>query len=104
MNRLKSKFDGKYVRGDVVVPLSPTFAVTGGAGYEKIRASQQDILTDATGQPVITPGGNLVGDPTKPRLLTYDQNGFIWDVGVMWRPSPRTELQVRGGRRYGSMT
>ena len=32
MNRLKSKYDDKYVRLDVVVPVSPTFAVTGGAG------------------------------------------------------------------------
>jgi hypothetical protein len=104
MKRLKSNYDGKYVRADVVVPLSATFAVTGGAGYEKIRASQQDVLRDSAGLPVITPGGNLVGDPSKPRLLTYDQSGFIWDVGVMWRPSARTELQIRGGRRYGSTT
>jgi hypothetical protein len=104
MNRLKSKYDGKYARIDVVVPLSPTFAVTGGGGYEKIKASQQDVLRDSAGLPVITADGNLVGDPTKPRLLTYDQDGFIWDVGVMWRPGPRTEVQVRGGRRYGSTT
>ncbi|HEX5184532.1 MAG TPA: hypothetical protein VFW19_15455 [Allosphingosinicella sp.] len=104
MNRLKSKYDDKYVSGDVVVPLSATFAVTGGGGYEKIKASQQDVLVDSTGNPVTTSDGNLIGDPTKPRLLTYDQAGFIWDVGVIWRPSPRTELQVRGGRRYGSTT
>ena len=104
MNQLKSTYDGKYVRADVVVPLGPTFAVTGGAGYEKIKASQEDIVRDANGLPVTTPDGNLVGDPTKPRLLAYDQSGFIWDVGVIWRPSPRTELQARGGRRYGSTT
>jgi hypothetical protein len=104
MNQLKSHYDDKYVQGDVVVPLTQTFAVTGGAGYEKIRSSQQDILRDANGLPVTTPDGNLVADPTKPRLLTYDQSGFIWDVGVIWRPSPRTELQARGGRRYGSTT
>ncbi|MEA3001548.1 MAG: hypothetical protein QOH81_336 [Sphingomonadales bacterium] len=104
MNRLKSKYDGKYVRGDVVVPISSSFAVTGGGGYEKIKSSQQDVLRDTAGLPVVTADGNLVGDPTKPRLLTYDQSGFIWDVGVIWRPGPRTELKVRGGRRYGSTT
>ncbi|HEX4736170.1 MAG TPA: hypothetical protein VH331_01275 [Allosphingosinicella sp.] len=104
MNRFKSKYDDKYVSADVVVPLGSTFAVTGGGGYEKIKSSQQDILVDSTGQPVTTPDGNLVADPTKKRLLTYDQDGFIWDVGVIWRPSPRTELQARGGRRYGSTT
>jgi hypothetical protein len=104
MNQLKSRYDEKYIRGDVVLPISSTFAVTGGAGYEKIKSSQADILRDGTGQPVITADGNLVADPSKPRLLTYDQDGFIWDVGVIWRPGPRTELQARGGRRYGSTT
>lgn len=104
MDRLSSKYDGKYVRLDLVVPLSPTFAVTGGAGYEDIKATQQDIVRDASGLPVITADGNLVGDPTKPRLLTYDQDGFIWDVGVIWRPGPRTEVKLRGGERYGGTT
>ncbi len=102
MNQLKSRYDDKYVSADIVVPVTSTFAVTGGGGYEKIKASQQDIARDSNGFPITTPDGNLVADPTKPRLLTYDQDGFIWDVGVIWRPSPRTELQVRGGRRYGS--
>src|SRR3712207_4557208 len=25
----------------------------------------------------------------------------MWDVGFIWRPSRRTELQARGGWRYG---
>lgn len=104
MNQLKSRYDDKYVSADVVVPLGSTVAVTGGAGYEKIKASQEDIVRDSNGLPVTTSNGNLIGDPSKPRLLTYDQDGFIWDVGVIWRPGPRTELQARGGRRYGSTT
>jgi hypothetical protein len=102
--RLKHRFEGKFVRGDVVVPVSPTFAVTGGIGYEKMESSQQDFLRDSNGLPVTTPGGNLIADPSKPRLLAYDQSGFIWDAGVIWRPSPRTELTVRGGQRYGDTT
>lgn len=104
MNRLDSKYDGKYVRGDVVVPVSSGLAVTGGVGYEKIRASQQDFVRDAVGNPVLTRNGNLVGDPVKPRIDTFDTSGLIWDVGVIWRPGPRTEFQARGGRRYGSTT
>ncbi|MFL6843811.1 MAG: hypothetical protein ACJ8ER_02890 [Allosphingosinicella sp.] len=102
MNRLNSKFEGEYVRGDVVVPVSPTLAVTGGVGYEKLQGSQQDFLRDpATGLPVLTPGGNLVADPAGTRLKTVDEDGVMWDVGILWRPSPRTELQARGGWRYG---
>ena len=102
--RLKGRFQGKFVRGDVVLPVSPTFAVTGGIGYEKMEASQQDFLRDSNGLPVVSPGGKIVADPSKPQLLAYDQDGLIWDAGVIWRPSPRTELQLRGGQRYGDTT
>jgi hypothetical protein len=102
MDRLDSKFEGKYVRGDVVVPVSPTLAVTGGVGYEWLQGSQRDFLRDpATGLPVLTPGGNLIADPSRPRLKTIDQDGEMWDVGILWRPSRRTELQARAGWRYG---
>jgi hypothetical protein len=104
MNRFKSKYDGKYARADVVVPVSGNVAVTGGVGYEDIKSSQQDIQRDAAGLPVVTPSGNVVADPSKPRLTTYDDDGLIWDVGVIWRPSPRTEAQARFGHRYGSNT
>jgi uncharacterized protein (PEP-CTERM system associated) len=103
-NRLDHEFEGKYVRGDVVLPVTSTVAVTGGVGYEKLEASQQDIVRDSTGQPVVTPGGRLVADPSKPRLLVYDQDGVIWDAGVIWRPNPRTELTARVGHRYGGTT
>jgi hypothetical protein len=102
--RLDSDFEGKYVRGDIVVPVSAHLAVTAGGGYEEFKSSQQDIVRDSNGFPVVTAGGELIPDPTKPRLLSYDQSGLIWDAGVIWRPSPRTELQARVGRRYGGTT
>lgn len=101
MSRLDSNFEAKYVRGDVVVPVSPTFAVTGGVGYETMQGSQQDFLRGPSGLPVLTPGGNLIPDPSRPRLKTVDQDGIMWDVGFIWRPTRRTELQARGGWRYG---
>ena len=101
MNRLDSDFEAKYVRGDVVLPVSPTLAVTGGVGYETMQGSQQDFLRGPGGLPVLTPGGNLIPDPSRPRLETIDQDGVMWDAGIIWRPSPRTELQARGGWRYG---
>jgi uncharacterized protein (PEP-CTERM system associated) len=104
VDRLDQDYEGKFIRGDVILPVSPTFAVTGGVGYEKIESSQQDIRRGANGLPIVTPGGNLIADPSKPRLLAYDQSGLIWDAGVIWRPSRRTEVQARVGRRYGDMT
>lgn len=102
--RLDQRFEGKYVRGDIVVPVTPTLAVTAGVGYEKLEASQQDVVRSSNGVPILSPGGKLVADPSKPRLLAYDQSGLIWDAGVIWRPNSRTELQARVGERYGSTT
>lgn len=104
MNRFDSEFEAAYIRGDVVYPVSPNLALTAGVGYEAAQASQQDIARDAGGVPVIGPDGTVIPDPSKPRLLTYDQDGLIWDAGVIYRPSPRTELQARVGRRYGGTT
>lgn len=102
--QLDQRFEGKGVRGDVVVPVSPTVALVGGIGYEDIEASQRAPLLDPTGAPILDGNGRFVTDPASPRLLAYDQDGLYWDVGVLWRPSRRTELEARVGRRYGSMS
>jgi hypothetical protein len=100
-SRLDQEFEGKFIRGDIVLPVSPTLALTAGVGYEEIESSQQDILRGANGQPILTPGGRLIGDPSRPRLRAIDIDGVIWDAGFIWRPTRRTELQGRVGRRYG---
>ncbi len=98
------EFEGAYVRGDIVVPVSPTLAVTAGVGYEDLKASQNDIARDPTGLPILGPGGRPLPDPSRPRLLAYDLDGIIYVAGIIWRPSPRTQLQARAGRRYGGTT
>lgn len=102
--QLDGRFESKTVRADVVVPVSPTVAIVGGVGYEKIQSSQRDPLIDAGGNAVVDGSGRLVTDPASPRRLSYDESGFIWDTGVLWRPSKRTSLEARVGRRYGSTT
>ena len=96
---LDQRFEGRYARADVVMPVTPTVALTGGVGYEAIKASQRDALLGAGGVPVVTSAGRFVTDPASPRRLAYDQSGFIWDVGVLWRPSRRTSLEAKVGRR-----
>lgn len=98
---LDEHFNDKFGRLDLVYPVTPTFALEGGVGYENGRASQAAILTDANGAVILDSHRHLRPDHSKPRLLSYDQDGLIWDVGVLWRPSPRTSLEIRGGRRYG---
>ncbi len=99
---LDNRFEDVYGRVDVTVPVSPTLAAVGGAGYEKIRISERDVQRAADGTPITGDDGRLVVDKSSPRLLAYEQDGFIWDVGVMWRPSRRTSLEARFGQRYGS--
>ena len=103
-SQLDQRYEAKFVRADAVLPVSPTVAVVGSVGYEDIQASQRDALRDAAGNPVLNGDGRFVTDPASPRLLSYDESGFIWDTGVLWRPSSRTSLEARVGRRYGSMT
>lgn len=103
-SQLDQRYEGKYVRADVTVPVSTTLAVVGGVGYEDIEISERDAVRDINGDPVIDNDGRLVTDKTSPRLLSYDQDGIIWDAGVLWRPSRRTSLEARVGQRYGSET
>ncbi|AJP74475.1 hypothetical protein TS85_12175 [Sphingomonas hengshuiensis] len=102
--QLDQRFEGKYVRGDLVVPVLPTLALTAGVGYDKIQVSQRDALRDTAGNAVTDANGRYVTDPASPRRLAYDLDAAFWDGGVIWRPGRRTFLEARVGRRYGSMS
>ncbi len=105
-SQLDQRLDQKHIRGDVVVPLTPTVAAVGGVGYEKITASQRDAVS--TIDPVtLLPVPTLVNGqyqtvPGSPRLPYYDFSGLYWDAGVLWRPTNHTSLEARVGRRFGS--
>ena len=103
-SQLGQRYTGKYVRGDVVLPVSPTLALTAGVGYEAIRNSQRAPLRDAGGVPVVDRHGRYVSDKSQPRLLAYDQSGLIYDAGVIWRPNRHTTLVARVGHRYGGLS
>ncbi len=102
--QLDQKYEGYFARGDVTLPVSRTVALRAGAGYEKIEATQRDALVDATGAPVLDGNGRFVTDPASPERIAYNTDGLIYDAGVIWRPSPRLELQANAGYRYGGET
>lgn len=103
-SQLDQRFEDKWARLDATLPVSPTLALIGGAGYEKMTISQRSPLLDGNGVPVISSSGRYVTDESSPRQLIYDFDDIIWDVGVLWRPSHRTSLTARVGERYGGMT
>ena len=100
-SQLDQRFEGQYVRADVTVPVGYSVALLGGVGYEDIEIGQREPLLDAGGVPVRDASGRFVTDPASPRQLSFDIDGLIWDVGVMWQPSRRTSLTAKVGRRYG---
>jgi hypothetical protein len=103
-SQLDQSYEGWYGRGDVVLPVSRTVALRGGVGYERIESKQRDALTDADGNAVTDSNGRFVTDPASPVRIAYRTDGLIYDAGVIWRPSPRLELQANAGWRYGGET
>ncbi|MDJ0977853.1 MAG: preprotein translocase subunit YajC [Erythrobacter sp.] len=93
-----------YLRGDVTVPITENAAIVGGIGYEDVEVSSRDALRDGDGNPLIGDDGRFITDAESPRLIAYDVDGLIWDVGVIWNPSRRTALSATVGRRYASTT
>lgn len=102
--QLDQRYEGKFGRVDAVLPVTPTLAVTAGVGYEKIKATQRDPVLDANNVPVVDSDGRYVTDKNSPRRIAYETDGLIYDAGVIWKPSPRTVLEARVGRRYGGTT
>ncbi|EIZ80383.1 hypothetical protein WSK_0941 [Novosphingobium sp. Rr 2-17] len=91
-------------RALVTVPVSRTVQVVGAVGYEDVEVSSRDAKRNADGTPMVGSDGRYVTDKSSPRQISYDVSGLIWDVAVMWRPSPRTSLSAHIGRRYGSIS
>lgn len=104
ISNLDQRVRDVYVRGDVTIPVTPSLAIVGGAGYEDVEVSSRDALRDANGDPVVGTDGRLVTDTASPRILAFDVDGLLWDVGVLWRPSSRTSLSAYVGERYDSTT
>ena len=104
IDNLDQRVRDAYVRGDVTIPVTPTLAIVAGAGLEDVEVSSRDAVRDADGNPILGPNGRYVVDGSSPRQIAYEAEGLIWDVGVIWRPSSRTQLEATFGRRYDSDT
>ncbi len=101
-SQLSQRYEDTYGRGDVLVPITGTLAATAGVGYQHVEISQKDAVLDAAGQPVTDGNGRFVTDQSSPRRIAYDTDGLIYDVGVVWRPSPRTSLTATVAHQYDS--
>lgn len=98
---LSQRYRNEFLRGDVIVPVSPTVALTAGIGHEAITASQAAVRLDPDGIPEFDRRGRLIANDVAPRLTGYYFSGLLYDAGLTWRPSRRTTLVANVGRRYG---
>ncbi len=103
-SQLHQHYDDWYGRGDVLIPVLPTLALAGGAGYEKLRISQKDPVYNPDGTPLVDANGRYVTNGASPRRVAYRTDGVYWDAGVVWKPNHRTSLSAYAGHRYDSMS
>lgn len=103
-SQLDNRYEGRYARGDAILPVTPTVALVGGVGYENIEISSRDPVVDATGAPVVDRSGRYVTAAGSPRRIDYDFDGIFWDAGVAWRPNRRLSLEARVGERYDTIS
>jgi hypothetical protein len=103
ISNLDQRVEDFNARLDVTLPVSRDLALAGGVGYENVTISNRDALLDACGLPIIS-GNRFATDKSTPRQIAYHAEGLIWDAGVIWRPSRRTQLEAHVARRYGTMS
>jgi hypothetical protein len=104
ISNLDQRIRDRYARADVTVPVALDVALVGGVGYEDVEVSSRDAVRDAGGNAMTGSDGRFLTNHSGPREIAYQTDGLIWDAGVVWRPSRRTELEAHVGRRYGSMS
>ena len=102
ISNLDQRIEDLHGRLDFTLPVSRDLALAAGVGYEKVDITSRDALRDANGFPVVA-RGRFVTDKSAPRQIAYHAEGLIWDAGVIWRPSRRTQFEAHVGRRYGTI-
>lgn len=101
---LDQRVTDKHIRGEVQIPVADDTSLVGGVGYEQVKVSSRNAMTDTiTGAPIRDARGRMVTDPNSPRSIAYETQGLIWDAGVIWRPSHRTNAEIHIGQRYGQI-
>jgi hypothetical protein len=101
ISNLSQRVTDKHVRGEVTIPIVGDVAAVGGVGYEHVVVSNRDAVLTGTGDVARDANGRIITDYSKPRQIAFDTEGLIWDAGVVWRPSRRTNFEAHVGQRYG---
>lgn len=103
-DQLDQRFDDLFARGDVLAPVTRTLALTAGVGWERLSVTERDPLLTPAGTPVLDANGRFVTDQASAPHVDYRTDGLIYDAGIVWRPSPRTQLTATVAHQYDSTT
>ncbi|NBC36072.1 preprotein translocase subunit YajC [Novosphingobium sp. FSY-8] len=103
VSNLDQRVADRHIRAEISIPVGADVALVGGAGYESTQVSSRNAVTDSSGAIVRDANGRMQTDYSQPRYLAFDSEGLIWDAGVVWRPSSRTNFEAHVGRRYGEV-
>lgn len=101
VSNLTQRVSDKHVRGSITIPVTEDVSLVGGAGYEHVRVSARNAKYDSAGNVIVDSNGRFVTDYSTGRQIAFDTEGLIWDAGVVWRPSRRTNVEFHVGDRYG---
>jgi hypothetical protein len=88
-------------------PINRYLSLLGSAGYEKTTSTILETnVTPArdplTGQDIPGTVRSLTIGPN--RIENFATDGLVWDAGFRFSPTRRTDITVRGGRRFGDTT
>ena len=103
-SNLNQDLNSEYARGEVIVPVTGDLAIVAGGGYEKVLVTSHDAIRDGAGNPVLDPNGRYITDWASPIYTALHKDDAIWDAGIEWRPSRRTNLEAHVGHRYGQLS
>lgn len=105
IEQLNEHYDSKRLVLDGEFAITRFLSVVGSGGYEDIHNELDQVFLDPlTGFPILDSAGRLQRDPFNPRYITFDYAGETYDAGVRLKPSRRTGLLARAGKRYGSFS
>ena len=107
VSNLDQVLTSEYARGEAIIPVTSELAIVGGGGYEKILVTSHDALRNSSlpgDPPILDANGRYITDYSSPLYTAMNVVDPIWDVGIEWRPSRRTNLEVHFGHRYGEFT
>ena len=104
ISNLSQQVESSYARGEVILPITDDLALVGGAGVEKIKVTSLNAVIDSNGNPEVDRNGRFIANTAGPRYVAMNVDDAIWDVGVEWRPSRRTNFEAHIGHRYGELS